>query len=258
MISVVHTTQVIYYRAAAVTCSDTPCFRPQWTLPHAELRSWSQHRAQETDTAVKRDGRLVAIMGVTESRAAPSGGAPDAEQVRRIGLDADALEAFYVAHYADLVRYFARRVGDPHDAADLVADTFLAAIEAAAKYDPRRGRPLAWLLGIGHNTLRRFHREREANRRAQTRLAGRRLLDADDIAALEEQIDHEHDARLAYGLLDDLSATDRELVELVDITGLSPKEAAAALGLLPGLARLRLSRARAKLRTALQLQEESQ
>lgn len=198
----------------------------------------------------------MAIAGVTDNRAAPSGGDLDPELVRRIGSDPDALEAFYVAHYADVVQYFARRLRDPHDVADLVADTFIAALETAAKYDPRRGRPLAWLLGIGHNTLRRFYRQRQADHQAAARFAGRRLLDADDIAMLEEHIDAEQRARRAYELLGGLWATDRELVVLVDVTGLTPKEAATVMGLLPGMARVRLFRARAKLRSALQLQEE--
>jgi RNA polymerase sigma-70 factor (ECF subfamily) len=42
----------------------------------------------------------------------------------------------------------ARRVADPHLAADLTADIFLAAIGAAKRYRARRGRPIAWLYGI--------------------------------------------------------------------------------------------------------------
>jgi len=191
----------------------------------------------------------MAIEGVTDTPAAPP-------EVHRIGRDRAALEAFYVAYYADVVRYFTRRLRDPHDVADLVADTFLAALDSAAGYDPRRGRPLAWLLGIAHNTLRRFHRQRQANRQAAVRFAGRRLLDAEDIAHLEERIDAEHRIHRAYSRLPELSETDRELVELVDITGLTPKEAAAAIGITAGMARVRLFRARAKLRAALQPQEE--
>jgi DNA-directed RNA polymerase specialized sigma24 family protein len=45
-----------------------------------------------------------------------------------------------------------------------------------------------------------------------------------------------------------LADRDRALVELVDLAGLRPKEAAAALGITPGAARMRLMRARAQLR----------
>ena len=47
------------------------------------------------------------------------------------------------------------------------------------------------------------------------------------------------------GLLPD---RDRALVELVDLAGLRPKEAAAVLGVTPGAVRMRLMRARAQLR----------
>ena len=42
-----------------------------------------------------------------------------------IGHDPDALETFYREHLATVQRIVARRVADPHDAADLTADVFL-------------------------------------------------------------------------------------------------------------------------------------
>ena len=45
-----------------------------------------------------------------------------------------------------------------------------------------------------------------------------------------------------------LPERDRAVIDLVDIAGLRPKEAAAALGLTPGTVRMRLMRARARLR----------
>ena len=52
----------------------------------------------------------------------------------------DALEAFYRDHVEAVQRFVARRVSDPHLAADLTADVFLAAIDSAASYDSRGGR----------------------------------------------------------------------------------------------------------------------
>jgi DNA-directed RNA polymerase specialized sigma24 family protein len=45
-----------------------------------------------------------------------------------------------------------------------------------------------------------------------------------------------------------LPERDRTVIELVDIAGLRPKEAAAVLGLTPGTVRMRLMRTRARLR----------
>ncbi len=134
----------------------------------------------------------------------------DPELTRRIGQDRGALEAFYRARYEALMRYFTSRVGDPHDVADLVADTFMSAITSAGSYDPRRGRPIAWLYGIAHNVHRRSHRTRASDLRVVGKVAGRRLLDGDDIARIEDQIDAARQVN-GVGLFDRLSAAEREL-----------------------------------------------
>lgn len=173
----------------------------------------------------------------------------DPADVRRIRHDAAVLERFYLAHYDDLVRYLVRRVRDPHDVADLVADTFMAALDAAGSFDHRRGRALPWLIGIAHNKVRHWYRQQAAGRNAADRVAGRRLLDADDIAELEQRIDAQASGALAA--LDSLSPGQRELVDLVDVQGFTPADAASVLGLSAGVARIRLHRARKALRQAL-------
>ena len=50
--------------------------------------------------------------------------------------------------------------------------------------------------------------------------------------------------------LSTLPAADRAVIELVDLAGLPAREAARVLGLAPGTLRMRLLRARARLRTA--------
>jgi len=173
----------------------------------------------------------------------------DPAHVCRIRTDPGALERFYLAFYDDVTRYFARRLREPQDVADLVADTFIAAIDVADSYDYRRGRVLPWLIGIAHNKLRRWHRQQGADRDLQRRVVGRRLLDADDIADLEERIDA---AALApLDLLNQLTADQRELLDLAEIQGLTPAEIAKVLGVAAGVARIRLHRARKALRTKL-------
>ena len=80
---------------------------------------------------------------------------PGDPHLRRIAVDPDAFEAFYCEHLDAIHRFVARRVADPHHASDLVADIFLAAIDGAATYDPRRGPPVAWLFGIARNVVER-------------------------------------------------------------------------------------------------------
>jgi RNA polymerase sigma factor (sigma-70 family) len=64
---------------------------------------------------------------------------------------------------------------------------------------------------------------------------------------------HEHrlQSRAVVAALDELSPEDRELLTLIAWEGLTPSQAAAALGLAPGTARVRLHRARTRLRAQL-------
>jgi RNA polymerase sigma-70 factor (ECF subfamily) len=80
------------------------------------------------------------------------------------------------------------------------------------------------------------------------RLAGRRDLDPDQVEELLERIDAEQAGRQLVTGLAALPDRDRAVVELVDLAGLRSNEAAAALGLAPGTVRMRLMRARARLR----------
>src|SRR4249920_1306094 len=62
--------------------------------------------------------------------------APD---VGAIARDPDAFEVFYREHLETVQRFVARRIADPHLAADLTAEVFLAAVDSAASYRPDPG-----------------------------------------------------------------------------------------------------------------------
>src|SRR6202042_902424 len=118
----------------------------------------------------------------------PLMGAED-EPVRSIGTDPAAFTEFYRAHVDEVTRFVARRVADPQLVADLTAEVFLAVIEAAARYRGSHGGPRTWLYGIARNVIAAEFRQSAREQRAQSLIAGRRLLDADDIDRLLEQID---------------------------------------------------------------------
>jgi RNA polymerase sigma factor (sigma-70 family) len=176
------------------------------------------------------------------------GTAPD---VGRIAEDPDAFEAFYRAHLPLVHRFVARRVADPHLAADLVAEVFLAAIDGAGGYRPDRGSPAGWLTGVARNVVAAEFRRQSRDRDAARRLVGRRLLDADSLTRIEERIDAERETRRLYDALASLPRRDRALMELVAVDGLSVAEAAAVLGVKPGTARVRLHRSRARVQSHL-------
>ena len=168
----------------------------------------------------------------------------DGSPVRAIGSDPAAFEAFYREHLPAVRRFVARRVSDPHLAADLTSDVFLAAIDAASSYRPDRGVPAAWLSGIARRVVASEVRRQVGERKATRRVAARRLLDPDSLARMEERLDAEREVRALYGAIARLPERDRALLELVAIDGLEVADAAVVLGIKPGTARVRLHRAR--------------
>ncbi len=159
-------------------------------------------------------------------------------------------EALYRANVAAVTAYFARRSADPQTVADLTSDTFVQAIMSLATFDPRKGTPRAWVLGIARRVYAGHCLAHSQQRSRVERLAGRRELAPDEVGELIDRIDAERAGRELLTGLTRLSAPDRAVVELVDLAGLQPKEAAQVLGIAPGTLRMRLMRARARLRNA--------
>jgi RNA polymerase sigma factor (sigma-70 family) len=168
-----------------------------------------------------------------------------------IAHDPEAFEEFYRSHVADVSRFIARRVDDPYTVADLTAEVFLAAIESAHTYRPDRGSVIGWVFGVAHRVLAAERRRARRESNATRRIAGHRLLDSADLARLEERIDAGSSARRVYQALADLPEATRRLLDLVAVDGLSVTEAAAALGVSPIAARVRMHRARKLLRGVL-------
>jgi RNA polymerase sigma factor (sigma-70 family) len=151
-------------------------------------------------------------------------------------------ERLYRANVEAVTAYFARRSADPHVVADLTA------ITSFGSFDPGRGTARAWVFGIARHVYAAYCEAYGQQQDRLQRLAGRRDLEPDQVEELLDRIDAERAGRdlvTGLGLLPD---RDRALVELVDLAGLRPKEAAAVLGVTPGAARMRLMRARAQLR----------
>ena len=164
-----------------------------------------------------------------------------------IGTDPAAFEAFYREHVEALERFIARRVACPEVAADLVADVFLTAIEAASSYSSARGTPRSWLFGIARHLIADSYRAAAKEARVRSVIVGRELLDADDLARIHERLDAEATTRELYEQLGVVPEPERAVLELVALDDLSVAEAAAALGISKVAARVRLHRARRRL-----------
>jgi len=181
------------------------------------------------------------VSSSTSAARAPSVDGAGGERLREF-------ELLYRSEVATVTAFFARRARDPQLVADLTADTFVEAIRSFASSVPAPGSERPWLLTIARRVYAK-HCERATRRReAARRDLARQTLDEDETEQLAERIDAERPGRELLESLAGLSERDRAAVEFVHLAGLTPKEAAAALGVSPGALRVRLFRARAKLR----------
>jgi RNA polymerase sigma factor (sigma-70 family) len=168
------------------------------------------------------------------------GDVPDDPALRFERLYADSVTA--------LLGFCLRRCDSREDAADLVAEVFLVAWRRIEQI-PGGEEARLWLFGVAHRLLANQQRAQRRQRNLGARLA-RHLGEAGapDPASL---VDRREEAEPVRAALATLSPQDGALLTLVAWEGLSPAEAARVVGLSAGTVRVRLHRARGRLRTAL-------
>ena len=151
----------------------------------------------------------------------------------------------YASNFPALLAYAARRVDQPEDASDVVAETFLVAWRRRGHLPPHDEIRL-WLYGVARRVLANHHRGGARRERLGERLRQRIVaaVSRDPAGEVPQRLQ----VRAALALLDE---PDRELIMLTAWEGLQPREAAEVLGISAGAARTRLSRARARLREAI-------
>lgn len=157
-------------------------------------------------------------------------------------------DGVYRANVAAVTGFFARRCTEPQTVADLTSQTFVEAVGSFASFDARKGSPRAWLFGIARHVYAEHYAAAIDGRSATRRLGGQMVVDEDEIEQLAARIDDQCAGRRLLERCARLPERDRAAIELVDLAGLSPTEAAGALGISPGALRVRLFRARARLR----------
>ncbi|BCJ32992.1 DNA-directed RNA polymerase sigma-70 factor [Actinocatenispora thailandica] len=173
----------------------------------------------------------------------------DVELAARLRDDPAQFAAVYDRYFRVIYRYIAGRLGSQH-ADDLAAETFLVAYAKRDRFDPARGELRPWLFGIATNVVRQ-HRRVEARRyRALARTPAESVAEGPEDRAVDVAAAQLRRPQLARALRS-LSAGERDVLLLVTLGQLSYGEAGEALGIAPGTAGSRLSRARTKLRSAL-------
>ena len=148
----------------------------------------------------------------------------------------------YRDHARGILGYALRRCPDPEDAADAVAETFLAAWRRLSEV-PLGEEGRLWLYG----TARLVVANQRRGERRRNRLTGHLR------AELRRQLPVEaaEDPTGILEALGTLEEADRELLMLVGWEELTPAQAAQVLGITPLAARSRLHRARRRLRARL-------
>jgi len=160
--------------------------------------------------------------------------------------DPEAFGAIFDRHAPVLLRYLMRRVGRT-TAEPLLGDVFHTAFEIRARFDPARSSALPWLYGIASNLLQKHHRTEGRRLRATARLATEPLPETGGVQAVEAACTRRQLERVA-ARIDELPATERDVLLLFAWEGLSYPQIAEALEVPVGTIRSRLHRARGKLR----------
>lgn len=141
-----------------------------------------------------------------------------------------------------VVRYLAHMTRDRPLAEDLASATFERAIRDWHRYDPRRGRPIVWLLTIARQTALDHFRSERRRRDREARYAA----EIEGASAAPEPRDAP-DAALTTALAE-LTRGERELLALRVVLEFETAEAAAIAGLTPSAVSSGLHRALVKLR----------
>jgi RNA polymerase sigma-70 factor (ECF subfamily) len=157
-------------------------------------------------------------------------------------------ERVYRGQFGAVASYFARRCAEPQLVADLMADTFVAAIHSFNERDPTRTSDRAWTIGVARRVYARYRESDPRERRPGSRGSAQQLLNRVEAKELMWWIDVEQSSRELMERLAPMSVLDREAAELVDLCELTPAEAARELGVSTGALRVRLARTRARLR----------
>ncbi len=166
--------------------------------------------------------------------------------------DGDAYAILFRRHVRPITAYAVRRCANSEEVSDLVAETFMTALAAASRYRPETPTALPWLFGIARRVLYRHRRKAAGLTRLQVKASyAYPRYQGSEEDAIANAIDAARRQPAIEEALAALPKGEREVLELVAYDGLTPSEAAAALNVTANAARLRLSRARRRMREAL-------
>jgi RNA polymerase sigma-70 factor (ECF subfamily) len=137
--------------------------------------------------------------------------------------------------------YVAYRIGDGPDAEDVTSTAIERAVRYRASFDPRKGEPLGWVLGIARGCIADHRRNRRATSQFDESLHA--------LGDLEGDAERRLSVRRAVATLDE---RDRELVALRYGADLTTREIGRLLGMQTNAVDVALHRCRGRLRVELE------
>lgn len=159
---------------------------------------------------------------------------------------ADDLAATLMANLAAFQGFARRRTGDDDLAADAVQESLMRAMKAEPTLAHREDL-IAWFYRILRNVLTDLHRRKAARSRAMERFADDSAVSGESSPEIEAVA-----CQCFRSLLPTLKPEYARVIEICDLDGDTPEQAASLLGISKNNLKVRLHRARGQLRTRLE------
>ena len=189
---------------------------------------------------------MASLAQVRETTLMPNLSGPELITLAQRG-DMEAIGALYDVHCQAVFRYFKARLGHQQTAEDLTGEVFRRMLAGLPQYRAIDLPFRAWLFRIAHNLLVDHYRRESGRTMVPLQEAENASEDEIDPASVVEQ---KLTMEYAYQALSDLEPSQRDVLALRFLSGLSLKETAFAMGRTEdaikalqrrGLAALRLS-----------------
>ena len=162
-----------------------------------------------------------------------------------MGGGAPGFALLYERRHPLIRGYLRHRLGaHPDIVLDLVAETFARALERRDQFDPQRGTPAGWLLGIARNLLLEAVRQGRVADASRRRLGMERIvLESDQLDLIERESESELERSLGSLPPEQREAIERRVLEEEPYAAI-----AAGIGCSEQVVRKRVSRGLAALR----------
>jgi RNA polymerase sigma-70 factor (ECF subfamily) len=170
--------------------------------------------------------------------------------VRTLSDAEKRFDDLYRSTRRDVLAFLVRRVGRPADAADLLGDVYLVAWRRLDAV-PGGSEARLWLFGVARRVLANHHRDARRRQSFTDGLAAALLHAGSASAPADASVLHKDRLQEVRRAIEALNPADREVLTLAAWDHLTAAEISTVTGATPGAVRVRLHRARERVRAAI-------